>query len=425
MDTAIELGEEIAALATQVNRATHGLLTRIRRFDEVEGWAEQGAKSCAHWLTWRIGLDTGAAREKVRVARALGTLPKIDEAFATGSLSYAKVRAVTRIATPQSEDRVLEVAMAATGAQLERICRRLRSATEAELEVAESRTFRGRALGSGLTKLEIVLTADEADLVIQAVERARDSLAAQQTSNAESPRPRAADGLMELVASYLAGQSADDVPSAPKAEVIVHLERDLTSDASTLTAALDDGTPVSAETFRRLACDSGLVAATVDEDHAVLDVGRRTRAIPTAIRRALWLRDQGCRFPGCASTRFLHGHHVRHWLHGGRTALTNLVLLCSFHHRQVHEAGFTLTLTESAQVLVRAPSGQNVSAETFAAPLVDWNSMRRDEATGETMRPPSWDGEPLDYSAAVDALWPAMPTEDTLFRASNAPSPAP
>src|SRR2546430_2040067 len=66
----------------QVNRAMHGLLTRIRRFDEVEGWAEQGAKSCAHWLTWRIGLDPGTAREKVRVARALGTLAKIDEAFA-------------------------------------------------------------------------------------------------------------------------------------------------------------------------------------------------------------------------------------------------------------------------------------------------------------------------------------------------------
>jgi hypothetical protein len=87
------------------------LLTHIRRFDEVEGWAEQGAKSCAHWLTWRIGLDPGTAREKVRVARALGTLTKIDQAFATGNLSYAKVRAVT------------------TGAQLERICRRFRAAT--------------------------------------------------------------------------------------------------------------------------------------------------------------------------------------------------------------------------------------------------------------------------------------------------------
>ncbi len=118
----------------------------------MTGWAEQGAKSCAHWLTWRIGLDPGTAREKVRVARALGTLTKIDAAFATGNLSYAKVRAVTRIATPESEDRVLEVATATTGAQLERICRRFRAATEPEVEMAESRTFRGRALGSGLVQ---------------------------------------------------------------------------------------------------------------------------------------------------------------------------------------------------------------------------------------------------------------------------------
>ena len=185
----IELGEEIAALATQVNRATHGLLTRIRRFDEVEGWAEQGAKSCAHWLTWRIGLDPGTAREKVRVARALGTLTKIDEAFATGDLSYAKVRAVTRIATPQTrgprpggrdwpQPAPSSNESAAASA----------TATEAEVEMAETRTFRGRALGSGLVKLEIVVTADEADLVVQAVERARDAIAAQANARTK-PRP--------------------------------------------------------------------------------------------------------------------------------------------------------------------------------------------------------------------------------------------
>ncbi len=405
MTDSIELGEEIATLATQVNRATHGLLKRIRRFDEVEGWAEQGAKSCAHWLTWRIGLDPGTAREKVRVARALGTLPKIDEAFATGNLSYAKVRAVTRIATPQTEDRVLEVALATTGAQLERICRRFRSATEAEVEMAETRTFRGCALGSGLVKLEIVLTADEADLVVQAVERARNTIAAKQTSGEASPRPRAADGLMELVASYLTDRT--DTAAAPKAEVIVHLDRDLTSDTPTLSAALDDGSPVSAETLRRLTCDGGLVPATVDENHAVLDIGRRTRAIPTAIRRALLLRDHGCRFPGCTSTRFLHGHHVQHWLHGGRTALTNLVLLCSFHHRLVHEGGFTISLTDAAQVVVCSPNGRNVSAETPDAPTIEWPGLDWSGQERTFMPVPEWDGDPVDYDAAVDALWAA------------------
>src|SRR4051794_36672195 len=129
MSNAAALGDEIATLSARLSAATHLLLTRIRQFDESNGWHEQAAQSCAHWLTWRIGLDSVTAREKVRVARALGGLAKIDGAFAAGRLSYAQVRAITRVATPANEDRVLEIALAATGAQLERICRRVRSAT--------------------------------------------------------------------------------------------------------------------------------------------------------------------------------------------------------------------------------------------------------------------------------------------------------
>src|SRR3989337_284332 len=99
-----DLGDEIALLSARLNVATHRLLTCIRSFDELEGWHRQGAQSCAHWLVWRIGIDRGAAREKVRVARALGTLPKIDGAFAAGKLSYSKVRAITRIAKPNNEE---------------------------------------------------------------------------------------------------------------------------------------------------------------------------------------------------------------------------------------------------------------------------------------------------------------------------------
>src|SRR5882762_7170786 len=95
------LGEEIATLAGRLNAANQRLLSCVRRFDELGEWFRQGALSCAHWLTWRIGLDPGAAREKVRVARALGVLPRIDDTFAQGRLSYSQVRAMTRIATPK------------------------------------------------------------------------------------------------------------------------------------------------------------------------------------------------------------------------------------------------------------------------------------------------------------------------------------
>ena len=126
MDAIERLGEEIGELSARVDAATQRLLTCIRQFDEAGGWQQQGAISCAHWLAWRIGLDTATARERCRVARALGSLPHIDEAFARGELSYAKVRAMTRVATPANEARLLELARNATGAQMERICRGLR-----------------------------------------------------------------------------------------------------------------------------------------------------------------------------------------------------------------------------------------------------------------------------------------------------------
>jgi len=381
-----------------VNVATHGLLTRIRRFDQAEGWGEQGAKSCAHWLTWRIGLDPGTAREKVRVARALGGLPRIDEAFAGGKLSYAKVRAVTRIATVENEENALQTALTATGAQLERICQRLRRATDVEREMAAERRFRGRPLGDGLVKLEIVVSSDEADLVIQAVEAARKKL------GSATDHPTAADGLMEVVSSYVSG--THDTAEAPDAEVVIHLERDPAAAEPTFAASLEDGTHVSAETLRRVTCDAGLVPATLDHEHNVLDVGRRTRAIPPAIRRALWIRDRTCRFPGCTSARFLHAHHIDHWLHGGRTSLGNLLFLCSFHHRLVHEGGFTITMNDAAEVLITAPTGRNVSAETPDG-IVAWRRSNWDDAN--PVSPPSWDGAPVDYDAAVDALWVVSP----------------
>ena len=311
-----QLGDEIAGLSARLNAATHQLLTHIRLFDELGGWHRQGAQSCAHWLSWRVGLDPGAAREKVRVARALGLLPRIDEAFAGGRVSYAKVRAVTRVANAGNEQAVLEIALAATGAQLERICRGFRKATEIEIEAAADRRLRARVLGDGLVKLEVVVSSDEADLLLKAIEHAREQISPVATSNSReaggaagqvalsASRPSAADALVHIASASLAGGAAVAgggavaVGAAPERyHVIVHLDRELTAPEPTLAATLENGTRVSAEALQRVACDGGVVAAVVDQSGAVLDVGRRTRAISTAIRRALWIRDQGCRFP--------------------------------------------------------------------------------------------------------------------------------
>src|SRR5437660_9194547 len=116
------LGDEIAELSAHLDAATARLLELIREFDARAGW-NTGFRSCAEWLSWRVGLDRGAARERVRVARALAALPRLAQALARGELSYAKVRALTRVATPETEERLLAVGRAGTAEHVERIVR--------------------------------------------------------------------------------------------------------------------------------------------------------------------------------------------------------------------------------------------------------------------------------------------------------------
>jgi hypothetical protein len=147
---------------------------------------------------------------------------------------------------------------------------------------------------------------------------------------------------------------------------------------------LEDGTRVSAETSQRISCDAGLVRISETEDGRILDVGRRTRTIPPSIRRALEARDRGCRFPGCGS-RFAEGHHIRHWAEGGETKLDNLVLLCRYHHRLVHEGGWRVGWSEA-----RGPTFFNSQGEAKPEqppPLGPWLEGNR---SGPQPRTQSW-----------------------------------
>ena len=321
-----DLAQEIATLSAHLDAATHRLLECIRDFDESGGWHEQGAISCAHWLTWRVGWDPGTARERVRVARALGKLPAIDGALRSGSLSYAKVRALTRVATPETKPCCWTWRCLRPGLNLSGCVAGIRSVVEGErAPMPEERSVRRRPLPEGKIKLELVLEADEADLVLRAVDRAREVHAEQAAQkdrspdeagdvSAETPWPSRADGMVKLAESFLAGNPVTG-NGGERFQVMVHLDQEVLGPDGALAGTLEDGTRVSAETLRRVACDCGLVA--VHHDGQALNIGRRTRSIPPAIRRALMLRDRGCAFPGCTHTRFLHAHHVEHWLHGG------------------------------------------------------------------------------------------------------------
>lgn len=347
---------------------------------------------------------------------------------ARARLSYAKVRALTRVATRQNEDKLLEMALFATGAQLERLCRAYRSVVaREEAPEPEERSVRRRLLPGGMVRLELVLEPDEADLVVRAIQRAREVHAEQ----AEPPResktestgkaadvsaemvsakmvwPSPADGAVRLAESFLAGNPVSGT-GGERFQVVVHLDQEPLSPDGRLGGTLEDGTRVSAETLRRVACDCGLTAAGGSGEN--LSIGRRTRSIPPAIRRALMLRDRGCAFPGCTHTRFLHGHHVEHWLHGGETRLGNLVMLCTLHHHLVHEGGWTVTAGADGFFLFHPPSGHamphrppTVEVHDILPWLHEWADERALHLGPETNKP-LWDGKNPDYALAVEGL---------------------
>ena len=359
------LGDEIAELSAHLEAATARLLDLIRDFDAREGWSN-GFRSCADWLSWRIGLDLGAAREKVRVARALGTLPRIAHTFAAGQISYSKIRAVTRVATPETEEQLLAVARAGTAVHVERIVRGWRYMDrKAEAEESAHASTRAelhvRHDDDGMVVIRGRLAPEVGALLLRALEAARETLYQQdrsvtdQEQDPPSVEQQRADALA-LIAETALHQGMDPGAPGERYQVVVHVDAAVLADADQAgQCVLEDGVRVPAGTSQRLACDASRVVMRHDEDGNVAEVGARSRTIPPALRRALQHRDHGCRFPGCG-TRIAEGHHVRHWAAGGPTTLSNLALLCRRHHRAVHEEGYQITRQTDGALEFRRPA---------------------------------------------------------------------
>jgi len=410
------LGERIAELSAQIQAATYQLLVMLRDFDERAGW-NVGFRSCAHWLNWRTGLDLGAAREKVRVAGALAALPRLSEAMRHGQISYAKVRALTRVATAANEAELLVFAKAGTAAHVEklvRLWRRTDRLAERELEQLRhaGRYVRAHTDEDGMVVLQARLDPEAGAALLKALAAAGDKLYEAGERSKEPGEPvtaeqRRADALGLVAESALAG-GLDPGTRGDRYQVVLHVDAEaLREDGDAGSAALEDGRSVSAETSRRLACDAALVVMRHGPDGKVLDVGRRTRTVSPALRRALAHRDGGCRFPGCG-LKLCDAHHVEHWADGGKTKLGNLVQLCRFHHRAVHEEGYTVRLLDNGEVLFYRPGGRLLE-QVPPLSAVDGEGVARlaGRVEGERERRdgwasvPSWDGGMCDYGLAI------------------------
>ncbi|HUP68407.1 MAG TPA: DUF222 domain-containing protein [Acidimicrobiales bacterium] len=534
---------------SNIAAATCRWLLLLAEFDRREGWAVWGARSCADWLSWRCGIGRVAARDHLRVAHRLEELKLVRAGFAAGELSYSKVRAITRVATPETEATLVELARHATANHMEQIARAYRglkrrmakdgkggeakddvflhwywddegylviagrfppeegaifiealnaarsalagdadkddSAADdsAESEAwssdhsdprdsAESRTAsvehtdpESRMSSAGATEHPAEATGpddsaesrwatsqddsaesqwadedhdyvhgywvvpeddesgelvwmsgevpDDGDSAEAAPGASDDDVpnvapAAAATHDSAESRPTAADALLSMAETMLRyGPQARDGGDRYQAVVIV--------DAKVLAGdgpgrcEIDNGPAISPELARQITCDSSVIMTILGAGGEPLNIGRTTRTIPRAIRRALRIRDGKCRFPGCTQRRFVDGHHIQHWSHGGETSLENLVLLCRLHHRKVHEEKFTVRYDGGTKFSFARPDGTPMPEAPAAVPALRGDVVRANQELGLTIGPETgsslWAGEQLDLAMVIDGLF--------------------
>jgi hypothetical protein len=386
-----DLAREITEGAVRLSAATAAWLLLVAEFDEREGWGGPGIKSCAHWLSWQCGLGMGAAREHVRVARALRRLPLTAAAFLEGRISYAKARALTRVAEPATEATLLDFAVTVTASQTERTLREVRRADRVAPDtVAERRQFDHWWDDDGMLVVRARLSPEEGADLLTAVQARAERDARRERAEAkrvaarcdlsavdpdiarryEEPEGRltaqqstarrcAALASLARDAAHLGRRPGDP----PRREVVVHVDAAvLADDTAAGTAYIEGGPALSATTVRRMLCEATALTM-LENGREPLAVGRRRRRATRAQRRALLRRDGGCARPGCPENRpeRLHAHHMRHWLFGGRTDLANLVLLCDADHGLVHDLDLVMSRRDGELVvLTRRAAGCGV-----------------------------------------------------------------
>jgi hypothetical protein len=439
-----ELEAKITDLWGHLTAATSRFLELLAEFDREKGFERHGLINTAQWLNWQCGIGPVAAREKVRVDRAVEQLPEIADAFKNGEISYSKVCAMTRVATPANESVLVNVARNGTAAHVEKLVRKYHwtqrrdAAKQAQLQhdqrhVTYFYDVEGELILNARLPREIGAVVRKA--IEAAVEALRDPAkndSAEAQTSAERPTAgaRRADALGHIAEAFLRhrGDETGAGSSADRYQVVVHIDQAILAESAAAASdephscELDDGPALALDTARRLSCDATIVGLVEAADGEPLDIGRKSRSIPPALCRALKARDGGCRFPGCDRTRFTEGHHVKHWANGGETKLGNLVTLCGYHHRLVHEGGYGIRATDDGLFLFTRPDGRpveangaqcfrgNISPPSQAYPGFDetlrlylLNREAKLEITAETARC-QWRGEGMDYSQAIEAM---------------------
>ena len=372
------IASELDAAHACVGRAHLKLLRLIAAADRFETWRNSGARDTAHWLGMRYGISQWKARRWIAASHALEVLPRLSDALDTGDLGIDKVVELARFATPENESRLIPWARAVS-------CGTVRHRGDLETkpsidDVRETEHARsaswwyfddGRRFG-----LEAELPASQGAIVARALERVAETVPTMPDEESDhDAAARRADGLVALCSARVAVDAEPD-----RATVVVHArlgapEGDLAG------CELEGGPVIHPQTVRRLLCNGRVQTVVEDGDGRVLGLGRMSRDPAPWMIRQVRYRDRECRFPGCGARRFTEAHHIVWWRHGGRTDLDNLVLICSFHHRLVHEHGWSVGREPDGDVTWRRPNGARY--EAGPSPGRDADADGRSQAPGE------------------------------------------
>lgn len=402
------LAHEITRLSGHINAANYRLLSLIAEFDQRSGWSGTGIRSCAHWLSWKCGLDIGAAREKVRVAHALEGLPKIGAAFASGKISYSIVRALTRVATPETDEYYVYLSRWGTASQLERLVRNHRRVQRTQAQDRDQLQQEDRSLccvldADGMWNIKAKLPPEQGEQLYKLLYGLADTEDSP-GENTSLPQKRA-DALSTVAEHYLATASEDTVEplkGAERYQVMLHVDIDTLQEKSN-NARLGRENWIHPSVAKRISCDASLVTVLKDSSGKVLNIGRRSRIIPPSIKRALDVRDGACRYPGCCQTRFVDAHHIEHWADGGETSLNNLVTLCRHHHRALHQGDYRVdgdfNFFDRHGNLIE-PTAEHLFPDQDVAVKVLAIEQVRPDISAETCVT-QWQGEAMDMHLAV------------------------
>jgi hypothetical protein len=409
-----ELGSRIAGMAGRLAAATCQWLQLVAEFDARDGCARYGLGSTARWLAHHCGIAHRTAVEHVRVARALAQFPALTAEMQLGRLSYSQVRAISRVPHEgeyQVVDDLIQLALSGTAAQLELVARGMRTVEHngaaGDGDVPDE-SVRHDWTSQSQWQLNARLNPERGALVQSALD---------QIARAEGVA--AADALTRMAEIAIAAINDTKRPPRPlrgdeRAAVVIHMQATdaaraisppRSAERGRAVAQIEGGPGLPRAVAERLLCSGRIRTVVHDELGNICNVGRARRTVTDRQFRALLARDRHCTHPGCTSKAGVEAHHVKRWIDGGRTELTNLVLLCERHHHALHDGAFEITPLGRQKFRFQRNNGRVLlervdpsAVDVLHDPWSDAPAIPDDAAT------PRWRGERLDRSWAISVL---------------------